>query len=401
MNNRLRLFGCYLFLLATLAACGGGSSDGGPSAAPPANTNNNSGGSGSAPPPNNSGSAPPPTTTSGLRIAYVAGNLGISAYSVNSDDGKLSEVAGSPFAPATPFVPETRPTWVKVDPSNRFVYSTDGRGVHAYDIDHATGALSEIAGSPFGTGGLGVILIHPTGQFVYAVDRGGGGVWAYRVAPTGALVQVAGAPFSVGSIPTDIAIDPSGKYAYVPDCLNSLVHAFQIDLATGALTSPTDAFAETHPCGVAVDPSGKFAFAASSGGPRDGDQAGVWSFSIEPATGVLTQIGFVAAGLSPNRVAVHSSGQFAYAINFTSSDVSAFRIDAGGTLTSIGAAVPTGEQPGSITLDPSGRFAYVTSDRGTISGYRIDANTGALTEIEGSPLATRNLPASMTITGVL
>ena len=386
MNNRLGLIGCTL-LLAMLPACGGGG--GGSSTAN--NAGNSNGGNGSV-------STPPPASAS--RFAYVAGTTGISAYSVNLDDGKLSEIAGSPFAR------DTRPFSIVVGPSDQFVYSaTDTQSVHAYSIDRATGALSEIVGSPSpagnpGHGYLGALLMHPSGKFVYAldVDRG---AWAFRVAASGALVQVEGSPFGPGGYPRDIAIDPSGQYAFVPGFLNNRLYTLRIDTTSGALTQIAETFAGDSPSGVAVDPSGKFAFVASGGGPS-GENAGVWSFSIDPATGTLTQIGSVAAGAYPYRVTVHPTGKFAYVTNLMSNDISAFSIDAMGALTSIGAPVTTAIYPRSVTVDSSGRFAYVTSyDSKTISGYRIDANTGVLTEMDGSPLATTNSPLSMTITGML
>ena len=54
---------------------------------------------------------------------------------------------------------------------------------------------------------------------------------------TGALTPMAGSPFffqSGGNMPTFIALDPSGKFAYVIN--NGMVVAFAIDAATGALS---------------------------------------------------------------------------------------------------------------------------------------------------------------------
>ena len=395
MNARLGFAACALFVLATFAACGGGG--GGSSATPPANntgnTGNNTGSGGSNPPPDNSS---PPPTTSASRFAYVAGNAGISAFSLNSDDGKLSEIAGSPFAQGT------QPSAANIAPSDKFLYVTDNRGVSAYSIDRASGALSEITGSPFaaGSGSLVGVQIDPSGRFVYALEASPSfGVWAYRVAPTGALVQVPGSPFGPGNLPMDIAIAPSGQYAWVPGCLTNRIYTLHIDATSGAPTQTGEAIAGPHACGIAIDPSGKFAFVASNGGPG-GDGAGVWSFGIDSATGTLTQVGTTPAGNSPNRIAVHPTGKFAYVTNFGSNDVSAFRIDTTGALTSIGAPLAAGTNPRSVTIDStSGSYVYVTSELShAISGYRIDVNTGALTPIDGSPLTINNAPTSMTIT---
>ena len=68
--------------------------------------------------------------------------------------------------------------------------------------------------------------------------------------------------------------------------------------------------------------------------------------------------------------------------------VNGYTIDATtGTLTLIsGSPFVAGSGVDSLTVDPSGKFAYVANGgSNNISGYTIDANTGALTPIPGSP----------------
>jgi 6-phosphogluconolactonase (cycloisomerase 2 family) len=75
----------------------------------------------------------------------------------------------------------------------------------------------------------------------------------------------------------------------------------------------------------------------------------VAAYAINAATGALTGIGAFAAGISPYRVAVDPSGQFAYAVNRGGNDVSAYSINATtGVLTSIGATVAAGIRPQAI-----------------------------------------------------
>jgi len=62
----------------------------------------------------------------------------------------------------------------------------------------------------------------------------------------------------------------------------------------------------------------------------------------------------VAAGTTPYSVTVDPSGKFAYAANRISNDVSAYTIDATtGVLTSTGAAVAAGTNPHSVTTTGS------------------------------------------------
>ncbi|MDH5378189.1 MAG: lactonase family protein, partial [Gammaproteobacteria bacterium] len=71
-----------------------------------------------------------------------------------------------------------------------------------------------------------------------------------------------------------------------------------------------------------------------------------------------------------------------YVANAGSDDVSAFRVDpATGALTEVGTAVAAGTGPTSVTVHPTGRFAYVTNAIPELRSFSIDAATGALTAV--------------------
>src|SRR5690242_1573490 len=81
---------------------------------------------------------------------------------------------------------------------------------------------------------------------------------------------------------------------------------------------------------------------------------------------------------------------FAYVTNSGSNTISAFTIDAStGTLAPIsGSPFPSGTQPLSVAIHPSGRFAYVSNGLSNdVSAYSINPSTGALTPVPGSPFA--------------
>jgi Lactonase, 7-bladed beta-propeller len=90
-------------------------------------------------------------------------------------------------------------------------------------------------------------------------------------------------------------------------------------------------------------------------------------------------------------MAIDPSGKFAYVANQVSNNVSAYMIDASsGALTPIaGSPFAAGQSPISIAVDLSGKFAYVTNHgANNLSAYSINPVTGALTPIAGSPFAT-------------
>ena len=263
------------------------------------------------------------------------------------------------------------------------------------------------------------IAVDPAGKFAYVASEGcdaAGYLSMYTINPTtGALASV-GPPVPTNDENTDyVTIDPSGKYAYVAssgnvwDIDSGSILTFTINPTTGALTSTTGGITATGINGtpgffnsVAVDPSGKFAYAGDGGAfPAGsfGGSANVSMYTIDSTTGALTSVGMIAAE-QPVSVAVDPSGKFAYAANFNPNNVSMYTIDATtGTLASIG-TIAAGTAPNSVAVDPAGKFAYVANwtgykTNGSVSMYTIDTTTGALTSI-GS-IAAGTSPYSVTV----
>src|SRR5438128_1751116 len=93
-------------------------------------------------------------------------------------------------------------------------------------------------------------------------------------------------------------------------------------------------------------------------------------------------------------------GQFVYVANSAGNDVSGYTINATtGALTAIpGSPFPTASHPQSVAGHPTGKFAYVANvtdtAAGEVSGYTINATTGALTAIPGSPFPIPTLPGA-------
>jgi YVTN family beta-propeller protein len=248
------------------------------------------------------------------------------------------------------------------------------------------------------------IAVDPAGKFAYVASEGCGGgsggyVSMYTINPTtGALTSV-GPPVPTNDEFTDaVTVDPFGKFAYVAssgdvwDIDDGSLLTYSINPTTGALTATTGGIVDTGGNGipglynsVALDPSGKFAYAPDGGAFPEGSFGGspsVSMFGVDSTTGALTSIGVIAAGTGPDSVTVDPAGKFAYVTNLSSNDVSIYTIDVTtGALASTG-TIATGTAPLSIVVDPSGKFAYVAnSGSNDVSMYTINATTGALTSI--------------------
>ena len=96
-------------------------------------------------------------------------------------------------------------------------------------------------------------------------------------------------------------------------------------------------------------------------------------------------------------VALDPTGKFAYVSNQGGS-VSAYSIRADGSLTPVpGSPFAAGSGPFSVVVDPTGKFVYVANVSGNnVSAYSIGAN-GALTPVAGSPFERGKTPYSVAL----
>ena len=143
---------------------------------------------------------------------------------------------------------------------------------------------------------------------------------------------------------------------------------------------------------VAIHPNQRLIFFATSGGT----QGYVCAYRIDPVARTLSPAPgspFPTGGEPADALAIDPSGKFLYSTADADSAVTAFSINAKtGALTRIvGSPFATAPNPSSAVIDPAGRFLYVATSAnktfaGTITAYAIDASTtGALTPIAGSP----------------
>lgn len=390
------------------------------------------------------------------KFVYVANSdsNNISAFAIGSD-GQLSAVAGQPFDD------KTSPLSLVVDPTGSFLYSANSAtaNVQGYSIDPTTGVLTALATSPFAAAGSpSALVIDPLGKFLYVADGVSNNLSAYSIdAKSGALTSVQGSPFNAGSSPSAIAVDPAGAFLYAANSVSSDVSVFSRDLATGTLTplqgSPFPTGSGQEISGMAISPDGKTVYVSNFG------SSNVSALSVG-ATGKLTavagspftvdadprqlqidpggkfayvpilsaceveifSIGADGALSSPKRIrtrqqaaaiafsvgttAIKYSPKFLYATNLTSNNLSAFSVDAAsGVLTPIaGTPFATGANPFGVAADPLGKFVYASNGfnnvtnkaEKSISAFTAGAD-GALTSIPGSPFPAGNITTGLTV----
>src|SRR5262249_3449146 len=200
-----------------------------------------------------------------LYVVHGDGNK-MTAYRIGAR-GALTPLPGSPFA-AVPGIADF--TSVAVDPTGRFLYTTDALNekIREYTLDPVTGAPA-IPGSAFPLGNNGAaMVVDPSGRFAYAGAFGGigdDGVSGYTVdTSTGALSRIAGTPVSVGVLPIDSAVDRTGRHLLVANELSNDVSRFAIDPDTGFPAWLGNTAAGNGPAALAITPSARFAYVANA-----------------------------------------------------------------------------------------------------------------------------------------
>jgi len=238
-------------------------------------------------------------------------------------------------------------------------------------------------------------------RFAYVTNKDDGTISMFAINPADGALMALEPPQRAGGGPTSVAVHPCGCLAYVANMFTDNVFVYDIDPSTGRLLFPAAAdhvAVRYGPNSVAVDPLGQFVYvtAATSNVPGDVDK--VWMFKVAPTTGRLIANGWVSAkGVGPTSVTVDPTGRFAYVTNKSSFSMTMYAINRPtGVLTSLG-WVSAGQRPSAVTVDPTGRFAYVTNFTSwDISMYAIHPATGVLTSL-GPPVAAGAAPYSMTV----
>jgi len=296
-------------------------------------------------------------------------------------------------------------------PKPQFLYAANGRSISAYRINASTGALTDVPGSPFADqGGPRFLAVNPSVTLAYVANVTGGTVSVYRVnTTTGALTEITGSPFAAGSQPYVVKVSADGTMVYVGNWMSQAFTPYRIAPPTGAITPATgdngnsiSHLADYLPApNATVSPAGPFAYWLVNDG--------IEAFRIDAANGSNHEIpGTKIANPDAKSITINPEGALAYVteqhLNDTG-DVLAYRLNATtGALTPVPSnPVATGlHNPISVAVNPTGTFAYVANQgygfaKGTISAYRINATTGALTEVPGSPFATGTRPAFVTV----
>jgi 6-phosphogluconolactonase (cycloisomerase 2 family) len=264
----------------------------------------------------------------------------------------------------------------------------------------ASGGLTAVAGSPWTlTGQTGLWNIPPgavgTRHFLYVVNNGTNTISGFSVnSGTGVLSAIPGSPFaSGGGWPSTLQVSRDGKFLFAGNAFSTgAVVTFSINQATGALTQVGS---------VAVN-------AGRSCMNREGTRLytvggfTVTGLNVDLATGALTLMPWTPFTALMGECVISPDGKYLYGAVGFYHVISRWAIDpTTGALTAqgnFGNSADVG--PSVVFMNKAGTKLYMTGINQTsgvsaMTTYDVAQGTGALTEAAGSPVSTAPWPAYM------
>ena len=261
---------------------------------------------------------------SGAKFLYAAepGANAVFSYVINDDGRVLPMLGGEVRNTDSPFE-------LAMHPTNKFLFATSypNSAVHSFSVD-ANGRLTRLpsVGAPYETSEL---AIHPESNKLYVVN--GDLVSVYGINSTGQLTRELDRDVNGA---TGIAFHPNGRKLFVVDFDSSGIKIWRSDLTSPPLTIPT---AET-PYKIAIDPSGRFAYVLNA---KPTISAYLYDHRSESLS-IMPGGPYAIEGL-PSALDFDKSGNMLYVSTTSPDSVIAFRVDsASGALVRVGTPIPTG-----------------------------------------------------------
>ncbi len=281
-------------------------------------------------------------------------------------------------------LPIVRPGQVDLPPGN-------GRGIHLFQVDRATGALSpagifEMPNSPsclaFNAAGT---RLYSTNETDTVEGTENGSISSFAIDRSTGKLTLLNKVNSGGAGPTYISLHPSGKWVLVANYFGGCVSVLPI-LADGSLGKASDVQQDTGTVGpkratnappgscafsghdvphahmIETDPSGRFVVSTDLGL----DQIRVWKFDAEKGTLALngTPIS-LPPGDGPRHFAFHPNGRWFYSLQEEGSTVARFDYDAakgslarGDTISSLPPGFAGSNFCSELMMSADGRFVY-------------------------------------------
>jgi 6-phosphogluconolactonase (cycloisomerase 2 family) len=341
----------------------------------------------------------------------------INQYAIDYQSGALEQIG-------SPVVAGNDPVKLIQAPNGRFVYV----------INQLDSTVQEFAVQSDGTlvsknvyplsGGTTptAVAIDPQGAFLYVTFTYQTGFSATKPGPGGVAIFLVNADNSlgtqttqvVGNNPVGVTVSYFNHYVYVLDQEpepNATVLGFSQNASTGALTPVTGTTIATAggktvatgyaagvvPSAIAEEPTSRFLYVTDEAANQ------LIGYTVQSNGALVPMInGPFQTGLFPIDLTIDPEGTLIYVVNYNANTVQGYAIDlrTGTASGAVGAfATATGTGPTCVRVDNSlGVFLYTSNSLdNTLTGEKLDPNTGGLLQVQNSPFLGNGQPTCLAI----
>jgi 6-phosphogluconolactonase (cycloisomerase 2 family) len=343
------------------------------------------------------------------RRAYVAKgvstaqtNNGVAVFDVSAT-GALTEIAGSPFDVGTQagWTFGGVPGNITVDEANARLFVGGDDATAVFQINLRSGALTPVLGSPFATvegQNLG-LAVSADGEDLYVSHCGVPAIAHFLVDGSGALAASPGPAVDTNACGDQVLLTGDGGHAFVTAAAS--LYTFEL-AANGA---PSELSPATTPYGVSRRTYGA---TLAPGGERlfvptyNYDAVFVFDVGVD---GGLTGVAGSPFALDHNPgdeamgMAFTPDGAHAFLALWNGAGVSTFDVDPSGALTWTG-EVPTVAEPAPITVSADGAWLFVLGqDSHALEVFSVGADGGLTSAGAPTILAVDDYPQGVVLTG--
>lgn len=320
----------------------------------------------------------------------------LSAMRFDPSTGKLAMIG--------PVAEGLRPTWTVAHPQLPVLYAVNDENtregsVTAFAVNRATGALTRVNEVSTGGNGTTYLWFDAPSSTLLAANFAGGSASSIAVKQDGSVGALVSTIKATGSGPHrrqasphahSVAVDPSGRYALVPDLGADRVFVYGFDRETHAL-SPDDAAAPRSFVSAAGSGPRHLAFGLSGRHVYLLNEltAEIVTLRWDPQQGRLTQLQALptsspefTGAKSGAEVAVSGDGRFVYVEDRGEGTLVVYGVHAeSGELTLVQRISTGGETPWGFAIHPSGKWLLVAHQRsGKVNVFSIDPASGKVAD---------------------
>lgn len=330
----------------------------------------------------------------------------ISGFSLNVTTGVLTPLANSPFEAAG-----AGPAELVADPNGTHLYVADtqfvpgvrGSNCNAFSGEIEVQAVNQTTGQLTHAQQVTLPGVCPTSL---VMDRAGKNLYVllqdtsqshalvaeYNIHPvTGELTELATQIIGLASTPTQVVVDPTGKFVYAST--EDGIYLMERNTSTGLLGTPSLVWSQ--PAG-ALAVNNNVLFGAVLGYHFT---PFVMEFTIDNNTGALSFLWSVNPDDLPVALALTRNNNFLATANPNDNTTSLYSITSNGQFAPVAdSPFEAGSRPSSAAFDLLDRYLYVVNFvSNNVTGYALNSTAGTLTPITGSPFAVGNSPADIVI----